>query len=127
MRSPWDWCLAAWGHGTSDHGSQQEARFVQQGDAGSALVGLAKDAWPVVGNPAFHLLEVAFAGTFLRLLAGPAQASHQQAVDMGRVIANTKVTLDQHGDALTGPQVVGPTVRHCPLLEQGFQSGPLWI
>src|SRR5439155_8232518 len=84
-------------------------------------------ARPVVGDPAFHLLEVAFPSSFLRLLAGPAQALVEEPADVVGVIPNTEMPLDQHGDPLTSPQVVGPTMSHSAFGEQGFQSGHLLI
>jgi len=36
-----------------------------------------KHAWPILGNPTFHLLIVALACVFLRFLAGPTQPLSQ--------------------------------------------------
>jgi hypothetical protein len=43
------------------------------------------------------------------------------------VIVDAEVALNQHGNTLGGPQVVGPTVNQRPLAEQGFQGNPLLV
>src|SRR5262245_9246658 len=125
VRAVQDGRLATRSQGTSDHGGQQKARFVQQSKASLTLERLADDAGPVVGYPAFHLLEVLFAGAFLRLLRGPVQTLIEQPADVIGMVINAEVALDQYGDPLGGPQVVGPTVRHSPLVEQALQSNQL--
>src|SRR5262249_32971286 len=81
----------------------------------------------VIGEPAFHLLEVAFAGAFLRLLAGPTEAPGEQAAEVVGVVAHAKVPLDQGRHALGGPQVGGPAMGHGPFTEQGLQLGQLLV
>src|SRR5271154_561497 len=122
VRTFQDRCFAARSHGASDHGSQHETRFVQQGDTRVPLVGLSNDARPIIGYPAFHLLQIAFASAFLWLLACPVKALCEQSIDMGGVVINAEVTFDQHPYPFTRPQMVGPTVSDSAFLQQGFQN-----
>src|SRR5207253_2365670 len=103
--------LPAWRQGAPDFRRKQKARFIQQGDAGTALKSLAQDARPVIGYPAFHFLVVAFAWVFLGLLARPVQASFQQLAHMVGMVLDAKVAVNQHRHARCGPQMVGPTMN----------------
>jgi len=54
-------------------------------------------------------------------MTGPVQTLFQQFAYMLRVIWDAKASLDQDRHPLRGPQLIGPTVCHRPLLERDSQ------
>ena len=119
--------LSAGSQSASYQRSQHKARFIQQGKVRMPLNGLMKHAGPFLGDPPFHLLVVALAGAFLRFLTGPVQTLFQQLTYMLRVILDAKVSFDQDRHPPRGPQLIGPTVCHRPLAEQGSQLAQLRV
>ncbi len=79
----------------------------------------------VVVHPTRHLLVVPLPGARLWLPTAEAQASLEDDTDVFGVVANAEVASDQAGDAVGGPQVVGPTVLAGPLEQEVFDLSPL--
>ena len=69
---------------------------------------------PALGPPLLNGLLVALSGALLWFLTTPSFPS-QNFPHMGGVIANSKGTLDELGDAAQCPKVGGKTVRSSPL------------
>src|SRR5262249_43446211 len=65
---------------------------------------------------------IPFTGFALRFLGRPVQTTMQESAHMIVMPANTKVTFDQDSDALTGPKMIGPTMRARTLKQQDFQA-----
>jgi len=78
--------------------------------------------WPVLLDPGADARLIALDGTSGRLLGREAQAV-QQAADMCRVIAHTKLALDQPTHPRAGPQVRGQPRGLRTLQEQASQTG----
>jgi hypothetical protein len=83
------------------------------------------DAGEVIGLPSLRLLVAAFAGLALRLLAGPLQALLEDLADVFGVVANAEVALNQAGDTIRGPELVGPTMLLGPLQQESLQLAQL--
>jgi hypothetical protein len=98
-----------------------EARLIKENKVRPTLLGLTPDTGPLLCLPSLHLLVVAFASLAAGLLAGPTQASFEDLADMLGVEGNAQAFAEQAGDAVSGPQIVGPAVFLGPLAEKSFE------
>src|SRR5207245_11597288 len=79
-----------------------------------------------------HALEelngilVAFARPATRLLGRPVQPLMENPTHMIVMEANVEMTLNQHDNASTGPQLRRPTVDFGPLQQKGLQTPELF-
>jgi len=94
-------CLPARGPGAPHHGLEHEAAFIEEYDALSASSRFFYTR-PVLLAPALDSVLVAFAGSALGLLGTPAHGV-QDTPYMGRVVANTKLLVDNLGHTGQGP------------------------
>jgi hypothetical protein len=106
---------------------QHKAGLVEKNQGGSPAEGVADDARELIIQPPRHLLFVLLAGANLRLVTAPAQALLEHAADVFGVVVNAKVAFDQGGNAVGGPEVVGPTVVLGALQKQTLHLEPLLV
>jgi hypothetical protein len=80
-----------------------------------------------VAQPALDLLVVALFGRGLGSLSASVESALEQLTDVLGVEGDVEVAADQFGDALDGPQGVGPAMRLRPLAQQRIELGELRI
>jgi hypothetical protein len=105
---------------------QQEAGFVEEDQVGPAAPGPAADA-AEVAQPALDLLVVALLGRGVGPLRASVQAALEQLADVFGVEGDVEVAADHLGDALDGPEAVGPAMGPGPLAQQGIQLSQLGV
>jgi hypothetical protein len=74
-----------------------------------------------VAFPPFYTLFVSFTGPAARLLRRPFEALPQKTADVIVMQRHAEVSVNEFGDALRGPQLVGPAMRLRSLAEQAFE------
>ena len=112
--------LAAWRPGATHARVEHKARFVEEHEMGSALLSGTGDARELLRLPVQDGGLIAFAGHAARFLRRPAEPLTQEAADVVVMVADAEVAVDDLGDALRGPQFIGPTMGGSALREQGF-------
>ena len=94
---------------------------------GLTLPGVAQETRQRIGLPTVHLLVVAFARLAFGFLAGPAQAALENLADVFGVVRYAEALSDQAGDAIGGPQFVGPAVGLGALEQQLLELAELFL
>jgi hypothetical protein len=92
---------------------------------GAAFSSLLDDAWEGAPLPREDGRLVAFTGTAARFLRRPFQPLVQETSNVIVMESDAKMKPDQFGNAVGGPQVVGPTVGVGALSKQLFQASLL--
>jgi hypothetical protein len=84
--------------------------------------GFADDVGQILTLSVADRFLVALTGSFLGLLAGPAEALLEDLSDMFGVECNLELASDQFGNPSGGPQFRPPAVVLGTLLEKAFES-----
>jgi len=99
------------------------SRFRRSRRAGLLTDGLFFHARPSSQSPPSNAFLVAFHSTPFRSLGGPAQRSHQ-ARDVVNMVADTQLTLDDHRDSWTRPEITWKSTGLSTFEQQAFKSSP---
>lgn len=89
---------------------QHEAAFIEKNQVRVASAGSLDDAGEDIAFPVSYGFFVSFACTATRLLRSPFQSLPQESADVVVMKRHTETSSNEIGDALRGPQLVGPTV-----------------
>src|SRR5262249_31856464 len=113
--------LAAGGIGTPDDGLKHEAGFIHKDEVGFPCRCGFQDAGERFPNPPLYRGVVSVLVMMHWPLACPIQLVLQEPANMTGMIMNPKMYLDDLGNSLCRPKVIGPTMRRRAFCQQLFQ------